>query len=258
MSFSTGSVGGSARRQGEPFLQIEDWRPQGVQKCIAFSGRSFVGLMEGGLTVLKYPHFKSRDAMQDLQEEADRYHRLGPHENLVALESINEDGLLFEFCERGQLRDVIPTLSEHQKNTIAQQITLGLIHLHERRFIHCDLTVNNIFITAETHARIGDIQGQLYRFDGSIELPTMSQENAKSRHPFAGEDEFSSPFPDLDEHTDGDVIQEKYRAGDYPIIFTEAIGMDKIINKCWNSKYDSANQILDDMVELYAAEPKLS
>ncbi|KAK4551437.1 hypothetical protein LTR86_011168 [Recurvomyces mirabilis] len=214
--------------------------------------------MEGGLTVLKYPHFKSRDAMQDQQEEADRYHRLGPHKNLVALESINKDGLLFEFCERGQLRDVIPTLSEHQKNTIAQQITLGLIHLHERRFIHCDLTVNNIFITAETHARIGDIQGQLYRFDGSIEIPTMSQENAKSRHPFAGEDEFSSPFPDLDEHMDRDVIQEKYRAGDYPINFTQAIGMDKIINKCWNSKYDSASQILDDMVKLYAAEPKLS
>ncbi|WPG97279.1 Hypothetical protein R9X50_00005300 [Acrodontium crateriforme] len=267
----------STDAQNEHYVQIEYWQPRGVQKCIAFSGRSFVGLMEEGLTVLKYPHFKSRDAMQDLHEEAARYHRLGRHENLVVLKAITEDGLLFEFCERGPLLDVIPTLSDVQKTTIAKQIILCLIHLHERNFIHCDLNVNNIFITAETHARVGDIQGQLYRSDGSIEIATMSQENAKSRHPFAGEDEFSvrtdifalgtllyhvwygqPPFPDLDEHMHEQIIQEKYRAGDYPIDVANAIGMEKIIGKCWNSRYENANHVLDDMVELYPAGIKSS
>ena len=228
--------------------------------------------MEDGRSVLKYPHCKTQNAMEALYEEAARYKHLGSHDNLVVFKGVHEHGLLFEYCERGQLEEVIrddPSLTDNEKRAIAKQIILCLIHLHEHHFIHCDLNVNNVFITSAMDAKIGDIQGQLYRADGTVEMPTMSQENAKSRHPKAGEDEFSArtdifalgtvlyhlwhghpPFPDLDEYRDEDSIQARYRRGDYPIDSSQAIDMDKIISKCWNSGYKQAVEVLRDMEEL--------
>jgi hypothetical protein len=77
-------------------------------------------------------------------------------------------------------------------------------------------------------AEIGDLQGQLYRPDSSIEMETMSQETSKSRHPDVREDEFSFrtdifalgtllyqllhedlPFPGLDEYEHEDLIKAK-------------------------------------------------
>jgi serine/threonine protein kinase len=137
---------------------------------------------------------KSENAMDSLREEAARYQFIGTHENLVAFKVVHKDGLLFEYCERGDLHAVmngpIP-LSGKQKSDIGEQIFHGLLHLQTRNYIHCDLNVSNVFVTLGMTAKIGDLQGQLYWPDGTIQMSTMSQENAKSRHPDAGEDEFS-------------------------------------------------------------------
>lgn len=222
--------------------------------------------------MLKYPHCQTQNAMEALQEEAARYKYLGSHDNLVVFKGIHNHGLIFEFCERGQLEEVLrdqPSLTEDDKRAIGKQILRCLIHLHDHLFIHCDLNVNNIFITREMDARVGDIQGQLYRPDGTVHMPTMSQENAKSRHPQAGEDEFSArtdifalgtvlyhlwhghpPFPDLDEYRDEDTIQARYGRGEYPIDISQAVDMDKIISKCWHSEYKLAVEVLKDIEEL--------
>jgi serine/threonine protein kinase len=245
-----------------------DWRPLGVQRCLAASSRNFVGLMEDGLTVLKYPHCKSENAMESLREEAARYHFIGTHENLVAFKAVHADGLLFEYCERGDLHTVIDgpiPLSCKQKADIGEQIARGLAHLHARNYIHCDLNINNVFMTSGMIAKIGDIQGQLYWPDGTIRMPTMSQENAKSRHPDAGEDEFSQktdifalgtllyhlhhghpPFPDLNEQTE-ELIRAKFHRGEYPVDVQRATGIYKIILKCWTSAYKNVSEILEDM-----------
>lgn len=132
--------------------------------------------------------------MDFLREEADRYVRVGTHKNLVTYKGFNEDGLLHEFCEHGSLQDVIEaptTLSDDQKATITKHIVRCLVHLHEHNFIHGDVHVRNVFMSSGMVAKVGDIQGQLFRVDGSIEMEAMSQESAKSRHPHAGDDEFS-------------------------------------------------------------------
>ena len=210
--------------------------------------------------------------MEALYEEAARYERLGSHDNLVVFKGVHKDGLVFEYCEKGQLEEVIqnrPSLTDDEKRVIGKHITICLTYLHEHNFIHCDLNVNNVFVTSAIHAKVGDIQGQLYRPDGTVEMPTMSQENAKSRHPRAGEDEFSPrtdifalgtllyhlwhghpPFPDLDEYKDEETIQARYGRGEYPIDASQAIGMDKIIGKCWNSNYKKAREVLKDIEEL--------
>jgi serine/threonine protein kinase len=249
-------MGNDSEIQFRNVEHFTDWRPLGVQRCLAASSRNFVGLMEDGLTVLKYPHCKSENAMESLREEAARYHFIGTHENLVAFKAVHADGLLFEYCERGALHTMIDgpiPLSYKQKADIGEQIAHGLAHLHARNYIHCDLNFNNVFMTSGMIAKIGDIQGQLYWPDGTIRMPTMSQENAKSRHPDAGEDEFSQktdifalgtllyhlhhghpPFPDLNEQTEEELIQAKFHRGEYPVDVQRATGIYKIILKCWS------------------------
>lgn len=254
-------------------IQITYWQAEGVQRHIAASSQNFVGLMEDGRHVLKYPTRKTLDSLICLREEADRYARVGAHENLVTCDGLNQDGfLLLEYCERGELLHVIEgpvDLSDDQKTTIGKQIVRCLVHLHKQNFIHCDIHVRNIFLNSEVVAKVGDLQGQLYRPDGSIEMETMSQENAKSRHPFAGEDEFSvstdifalgtllyrmwhghAPFPELEEVRAGELIQERYRKAQYPIDVEHATGVDALIGKCWTSRYGEMSEVLDDMESL--------
>ena len=256
---------------GSRVIQITYWQADGVQRLLTASAHYFIGLMEDGRTVLKYPFHKNLDSLICLREEADRYARVGPHENLVSCKGLNQDGfLLLEYCEQGDLLHVIEgpvSLTDDQKTIIGKQIVRCLVHLHKHNFIHCDIHVRNIFLTSEMVAKVGDLQGQLYRQDGSIEMETMSQENAKSRHPFAGEDEFSkrtdifalgtllyhlwrgnTVFPELDEHHE--LIQERYRAGQYPIDVEHPAGMDAVIGKCWTSKYEKMSEVLDDMESL--------
>ncbi|OQN95389.1 hypothetical protein B0A48_18637 [Cryoendolithus antarcticus] len=165
------------------------------------------------------------------------------------------DGLLFEFYD--------------SRRAFSEQITRCLVHLHAHNFVHCDLNVSNVFVTAEMIAKVGDLQGQLYRPDGSIEMPIMSQENAKSRHPLAGDDEFSTrtdvfalgtllyhlwhghaPFPDLDEQTQETEIQGRYLRGEYPVNVAKAVGIDGIIGRCWTSKYTHAHEVLEDLLAI--------
>ncbi|EME38565.1 hypothetical protein DOTSEDRAFT_75919 [Dothistroma septosporum NZE10] len=228
--------------------------------------------MEDGVTVLKYPHYKSDNAMEALLEEAARHDHLGLHINLVAFKAVHPDGLLFEYCEQGSLYEHIighVPIRNTRKIAIGAQVVSGLAHLHQRNYIHCDLNVHNVFITSGGIAKIGDMQGQLYRPDGTIDLPTMSQENAKSRHPEAGDDEFSvktdifalgtllyelwheaAPFPDLNEQTQEEEIKVRYANGEWPVNVARADPIDMIILRCWTSAYNDVNEILADMESL--------
>jgi hypothetical protein len=260
---------------------VSFWRPDGVQEFLATSAHYFVGILEDGRTVLKYPHRKTQDRMTletwaCLREEADRYARLGFHENLVTHKGINEHGLLLEYCERGSLIDLIESpfvLTDSHKSLISDQIISCLAFLHRRNYIHCDIHVRNILLTSKLSAKVGDLQEQLYRDDGSVEMETVAQEDAKSRHPHAGEDEFTArtdifalgtllyhlwhghpPFPVLDIHAHHDLIETRFRERQYPADLGEGSGIDAVIAKCWDSKYERAEEILDDIRGLGARE----
>lgn len=250
---------------------VSFWKPDGVLEYLATSGHFFVGILEDGRTVLKYPHCKTPEAMSCLREEANRYARLGVHRNLVTYKGFNEDGLLLEYCEGGALSDLIEgrgpsILTDSHKSLIGNQVVSCLTFLHQKNYIHCDVHVRNIFLTSEMVAKVGDLQGQLYRDDGSIEMEAMSQEDAKSRHPDAGEDEFTPrtdifavgtllyhlwhghpPFADLDVFVHHDSIEARFRQREYPADLSLRSGIDIIIAKCWGSEYERADEILDDM-----------
>ncbi|KAK6405809.1 hypothetical protein LTR95_018730 [Oleoguttula sp. CCFEE 5521] len=259
-------------KKGLTIVRVNDWQPPGVARCLAASSRNFVGLMEDGQNVLKYPHIRTEDSMEALYEEAERYAHLGTHENLVSFRGVHPNGLLFEYYQQGSLRDLFDVgfyLEDEQKTAIGVQIASCLEHLHKHNFIHCDLNASNVFIADDLTVKVGDLQGQLYRPDGTIEMPTMSQENAKSRHPWAAEDEFTyrtdifafgtllyhlwhgePPFSDLEEQMQEEEVQARYRSGRFPIDTASTTGIDGIIAGCWTSRYETAQQILDDMMSL--------
>jgi hypothetical protein len=163
-------------------------------------------------------------------------------------------------------------LTDSHKALISNQVVSCLAFFHRHNYIHCDIHVRNIFLTSKLSAKIGDLQGQLYRDDGSIEMETMAQEDAKSRYPHAGEDEFTPrtdifalallyhlwhghpPFPELDIHAHHDLIEMRFRERQYPADLDEGLGIDAVIGKCWDSKYARADEILDDMRDLGAKE----
>lgn len=232
--------------------------------------------MEDG-SVLKYPRCKGdKQAMQTLYEEAARYQHVGLHDNLVLFKGIHEHGLLFEYCEKGSLGDVIqqhqPPLTCDEKTALGQQITRCLVHLHAHNLIHGDVSVRNVFITAATVAKVGDLQGQLYGSDGTtVKFASFTNENSQSRHPYAGEDEFSPrtdifalgtllyclwhgqlPFPELDEFYQEEEIQARYRRGEFPLVLLQSTGIDRIICNCWHSVYEQMIEVLRDMEELSA------
>jgi serine/threonine protein kinase len=201
---------------------------------------------------------------------------LGVHGNLVTYKGFDERGLLLEYCEGGSLSDLIESpfvLTASHKALISNQVVRRLAFLHRHNYIHCDIHVRNIFLTSKLSAKVGDLQGQLCRDDGSIEMETMSQEDAKSRHPYAGEDEFTPrtdifalgtllyhlwhghpPFPELNIHEHHDLIEARFRERQYPADLGEGSGIDTIIAKCWDSKYERADKILDDLCGLGAEE----
>ena len=57
-------------------IQITYWQADGVQRLLTAYAHCFIGLMEDGRTVLKYPFHKNLDSLISLREEADRYARV--------------------------------------------------------------------------------------------------------------------------------------------------------------------------------------
>lgn len=254
-----------------------DWQPEDVLRVFAFSAWSWVGLMNDGTSVLKYPRREGdEEAMKTLYDEAARYEHVGPHENLVIFKGRHKHGLLFEYCEKGSLADVIQNVDEvltiPERMAISQQITRCLVHLHARNLIHGDISVRNVFVTATNMAKVGDLQGQLYDPSGeTVKLASFTNENSQSRHPYAGDDEFSArtdifalgtvlcclwhghlPYPDLDEFYQEQEIQGRFRRGEYPLVLADATNVDKVICKCWYSEYELMSDVLKDVEEITA------
>jgi serine/threonine protein kinase len=256
---------------------IVDWKPQGVRHLLAFTSSNFIGLMEDGCSVLKYPYYPNdRESMHALREEASHYRYLGRHDHLVTFKDMSDDGLVLEYCEQGALCDVLDNLhvvlNRNQKIAIAEQIARGLVYLHSRHYIHGDLNAQNVFVTSDGTAKIGDLQGQLNDSDGNVMIAATAENNAKSRLPGPGpDDDFSTqtdvfafgtllyhvwygypPYPELDAFRDGDEVQARYRRGEFPVDAhaAAAVGMERVIWRCWTSTYASASEVLEDIISL--------
>lgn len=72
--------------------QVIYWRPAGVQKYLATSAHNYVGLLDDGRTVLKYPHCKTQGALRAYEVASESTREYGRRYSLpvVKFKSENE------------------------------------------------------------------------------------------------------------------------------------------------------------------------
>ena len=111
------------------------------------------------IVIKKLP--KTYSALQEIQ--ALRVLNELNHPNIVKFLDFEEktDGfyLSFEYCEQGDLGEFIkknPDFPEHQAQKIIQQIFSGLLAIHDKKLIHCDLKCENIVIDENYTVKIAD------------------------------------------------------------------------------------------------------
>ncbi|KAA6398004.1 MAG: putative serine/threonine-protein kinase Nek3 [Streblomastix strix] len=126
---------------------------------------------------LKLVNYYTEEEQQQAEKEIDQMKSLkSPYTvNLICTFTRDIDMcLVFEFCERGDLRDEIVEL---QKLPIKErvmsvweifaQMALAVNHLHSHDVIHCGIKPENIFVIADRSVKMGDFGIQKVLIDQS-------------------------------------------------------------------------------------------
>lgn len=82
------------------------------------------------------------------------------HENVIKFVSLTSNNaynfIFMELCERGSLLDFLQhrgELTEHEASVIFRQINLGVRHIHQKKYLHGDLKLDNIFLNQQIDGR---------------------------------------------------------------------------------------------------------
>lgn len=142
----------------------------------------YVGLVADH-TVLKYPHFPGQ--LDTLNIEAEILQALESHPRVVEFKGRSASGILLGFARNGSiasyLRHTKPTIQE--RLNWSRQAAAALVYLHRKRFIHCDINVNNLLLDEELSFKLCDFQGRLLPTNGNIVFKGGASENIKSFMP---------------------------------------------------------------------------
>ena len=114
-------------------------------------------------------HFTSSASKADFIRECQSWVSLGLHPNIVSCYYIREIGgtptIFSEWMDGGSLKDAIRhktlyhgSMSEQQSRLldIAIQISRGLAYAHKRDLIHQDIKPDNLLLTGQWNAKVGD------------------------------------------------------------------------------------------------------
>lgn len=139
-----GCVSVARKHQSEVVVVVKE-----SDLLLAKSGRACNGLR------VAEDVFKEYNIMKRLQS--------APHPNVVSLiDGYTDDKKIYEvmeYCEGGDVFSIVQKqrrLSETCAKKYFAQILSGLKHLHDNGICHLDLSLENIFVTEEDFAKIGD------------------------------------------------------------------------------------------------------
>jgi serine/threonine protein kinase len=211
---------------------------------------------------------EGRKRSLDLEHQA--YKRLGSHDNILHYKGQvevqkNVHSLHLEYASKGSLRSFIETnaacpVGMPLRLKWAVDLAAALVHIHSKRVYHCDFSCRNVFLTKDDVVKIGDFGGA--GLDGNesqgveesrYDLPLRGRE--WEERPYYKRDLFAlgsalyeimawnKPFPELVDHE----VENRFARDEFPDVSN--IGCGDIIQKCWQEKYESAEQV---MVELQA------
>ncbi|KAF1844429.1 kinase-like protein [Cucurbitaria berberidis CBS 394.84] len=240
--------------------------PKGVQHIITTGSCHYIGFINES-TVLKYPHDEGfSDA---LKVECAILEQLGKHPRIIEFKGKHEAGLLLEFAPNGSLESHMnkAALTKEDKLRFARETAEAVAHAHRKNVIICDINVRNILLDAELHVKLCDFQGRLLGPEGETLCDGGASENAESSMPRHNQEfadartdifalgstiyhiiEGHRPFPELHTIDDEAEFVRRYQEGLFPPMAAELGGT--IVWKCWEGRYGSADEVLDDLVSL--------
>ena len=270
------SNGGSIPRDGKfhvdpsnPMTSVkylELWSPPGVLSVFSGGNTARLGFLSDG-SVLKYP-FDTDDsfARKALDIEHCILSALGEHQRLVQYLGKEKHGLRFAFAANSDVRHYIST---HEPGTLTLQLRQkwvkqaaeGLVFIHSKGVVHCDVHPNNFLLDEHLNLRICDFSGSLLG-----ELDGKAMESTRyflPRDPLSTPNERSDLFAlgsvmyyiltghDPYDTLSDDEVADRFSHGVFPNVCGFTYG--DVIYGCWTGHLSTAKEV-EAMVEKISAE----
>lgn len=83
--------------------------------------------------------------------------KLSTHPNVIQVLHADNKAVYLELAEKGSLTRVRETLSRKDLMNVLHQAAEGLAHIHREGFVHRDIKPDNILVTNDNTAKIGDL-----------------------------------------------------------------------------------------------------
>lgn len=252
-------------------IYVEPHFPKSVRYIITTGSCHYIGFVNES-TVLKYPHIKGPSPALDVEHTV--FERLGKHPRIIEFKGKHEDGLLLEYATSGSLENYIQgrDITEGEKLRLARETAEGVAYAHGKNVLICDINVRNVLLDTELHVKLCDFQGRLLGSDGRVICDGGASENAESFMPRHDKD-FADvhtdifalgstiyyivtghrPFPELHTIDDEEEFLSRFREGQFPYLQAEVGG--NIVRKCWEGRYSSASEVVDDLIMLQESLP---
>jgi serine/threonine protein kinase len=147
-----------------------------------------------------------------------------------------------------------------------RQAAEAVEYVHEKRVIHCDISLRNFLLDKDLDLLLADFQGMLKSTDGATLLNGLARECTKSFLPRVNGDYADvktdlfalgsaiyfimmghEVFPELDSLDDDEEIESRFRNGHFP---TDEHACCQITMNCWKQLYQSASDVVFDLSQI--------
>lgn len=271
------------------------WYPTGVDvgKILTSGSSAFIAIFNGEPdTVLKFPLVPRNDTgnftdsgrsyrrkfrnqiLKGLEAEILILEVLGNHPRIIRLKGIHEDGLLIEYMPNGSVEAYLrnnPSTPPLQRLKWAFEAAEGLAYVHQKKVIHCDISIGNILLDSDLNIKLSDFEGRVLNDEGEVIHDGGALAGVMSSMPRADPsfcdqktDIFAlgtaiyfiatgeMPFPHLATNAldHEDAIQSLFQRGDFS--FLGGLFVGDVVRKCWKGAYESAVDLTSELQQLYS------
>lgn len=230
----------------------------GLEDIVAWGNTGMVCLDAASQTVIKSPLDETHaDSLQVERRIYERFQERGSHDGLLQYHGpFDRFGIRLEYAPGFNLCSTLykrTDIDPAQRIRWVQQITDAVAFIHSVQVIHGDLTCSNVFLTSQLDAKLGDFGGS--SLDGSDLLVAVTESHCypgvllSTRadifalgsviyHIMTG----NAPYYGRSDNE----IDQLFHRGEFPS--TTSLGLiGQVITKCWQAKYNSAEDVRNDM-----------
>ncbi|KAF1844396.1 kinase-like protein [Cucurbitaria berberidis CBS 394.84] len=259
--------------ENSPDIHVyQHYCPPGVKRVLASGASAFIGEVDDS-TVFKYPLAPGQDMVR-LEIEGKLLSIIGPHERIIGLKGISEEGLYLERATNGTVAQRIEseeTIPMEQRLAWCREAAEAVAQVHVHNIVHCDIQPTNLLLDDHLHLKLSDFQGKQLSKSGMVLLDGWSSEPCRFYCPRNDPDDANvktdlfalgctiyyimtshAVFPDIIDGEDDwqETIERRFRSMQFP---QDQHVCDAITLKCWKMEYETAEDIVRDLKSLEGA-----